>query len=295
MAVSARLAAVRLGIALPQYAIDVSPAGDAWATALAVARRADAAGLDAVWLSDHPFAVGPDGVPSGAFEALTAAGALLRATARVRVGTLVLASTMRSPGLVAHGASTLGPRFVAGVGAGWYEAEHGAFGLELPTYARRLERLESALTALRERGCSCLVGGSGPRVLELAARYSAAWNVAWDVPPATFAELSATATAACERVGRDPATLSRSVGLTVLVALDDHGIDDAIRRLRARAAFLADVDRGSLEERIIVGTPAVCVERIRAYDADEAVVALLLRDDLGMLELFAGEVAPLLR
>ena len=293
---------MRIGIALPQYRIDAD-SREPWTAAVEVSMAAERHGLDSVWLSDHPFAVGPDGVASGAIEPLGTAAALARRTARVRIGTLVLSSTMRAPALVAHTFASLeriAPgRIVAGIGAGWYEAEHRAFGLPLPSYGRRVAQLDitaRAIAALgRAQRPAVLVGGTGPPVIELAARVADAWNVAWDLTPDAFGELSEKLDAACANAGRDPATLARTVGLTVAVAADDRGLDDAIGRLRSRASFLSEVDRDALVGRIIAGTPERCAERIAAYRADEVVVALLLRDDPQMLELFATEVAPRLR
>lgn len=292
---------MRVGIALPQYRIDAS-SGAPWPAALEATTAAERLGLDAVWLSDHPFAVGPDGVASGAIEPIATAASLARRTSRLRIGTLVLASTMRAPALVAHSFASLeriAPRrIVAGMGAGWHESEHRAFGLALPPYAERialLDRTVAAIEALGTHRPTLLIGGAGSAVIELAARSADAWNVAWDLPPDAFTRLNGRVDDACERAGRDPASLARTVGLTVAVAADDRGLDDAVGRLRERAGFLAGVDRRALAERIIFGTAGYCAERIAAYRADEVVVALLLRDDPEMLELFAGEVAPRLR
>ncbi len=287
---------MRVGLALPQYEIDRDPAGLATLDALvSVARAVERLGLDAVWLSDHPFAVAPDGTVSGALEPLLVAGALARGTARIRIGTLVLAATMRSPALVAHTARTLpAARTTIGVGAGWYEPEHRAYGVALGSYTERVAHLEATLAALAamDDRPRILAGGTGERLLDVAARYADDWNVSWDVPADVFDSLSRRLDGACERAGRDPSTIGRTVGLTVLVARDEGEIAAAVERLRARAAFLAAVDATSLPERIVAGTPERCVEQIAAYAADEVVVALLLRDDMEMLELFATEVAP---
>ena len=292
--------AVRVGVALPQYEVDRDPAGPAlWPVLLAAARRAERLGLDSVWLSDHPFAVAPDGSESGALEPLVALSALARSTERVRIGTLVLAATMRRPALLAHTAKTLPPqRTVLGIGTGWYEPEHRAFGMALGSYADRAAALEASAAALhglpspRPR---VLAGGSGRPVLEIAARYADAWNVSWDVTPETFTSLTSRLDDACERINRDPATLERSVGLTVLVAGNDRDREAAVERLRSRAPFLAGLDAGSLSKAIVTGTAQHCVERIASYGADEVVVAPLLRDDLEMIERLATEVAPALR
>ena len=290
-------AGVRVGVALPQYEIDRDPnGGGSIETLVATAQAAEASALDAVWLSDHPFAAGPDGTVSGALEPLVTAAAIARRTRRVEVGTLVLAATMRAPALVAHTARSLPTgRITVGVGAGWYEPEHRAYGVERGTYVRRIARVEAtvaALSALGPDGPRILAGGTGARLLDVASLYADVWNVSWDVAPDVFASVSGRLDEACERAGRDPGTIARSVGVTVLVGRDDRAIASAVERLRGRAPFLSSIDRASLAERIIVGTPERCVERLVAYAADEVVVALLLRDDLEMLELFATEVAP---
>jgi alkanesulfonate monooxygenase SsuD/methylene tetrahydromethanopterin reductase-like flavin-dependent oxidoreductase (luciferase family) len=292
---------MRVGIALPQYRIDVA-SGRPWPAALGVATAAERFGLDSVWLSDHPFAVGPDGSVSGALEPLTAMAALARGTSLVRIGTLVLASTMRAPALAAHTLGTLSRlapgRIVAGLGAGWYEAEHRAFGLKLPSYAGRIAKLDiaaRAIVSLPEPRPALLVGGAGPAVIELVARKGDVWNVAWDMPADAFAEINQKLDVACERAGRDPAAVARTVGVTVAVGTDERALDHAVERLRAKAPFLAGVERATLERRVIIGTPERCAERLSAYRADEVIVALLHRDDAGMLELFATEVARRLR
>jgi alkanesulfonate monooxygenase SsuD/methylene tetrahydromethanopterin reductase-like flavin-dependent oxidoreductase (luciferase family) len=291
---------VRVGIALPQYEVDRDPAGPAlFPAAVAAARRADDLGFDSAWLSDHPFAVAPDGSVSGAIEPLVTLAALTRATRRIVVGTLVLAATMRTAASVAHAAHTLPPhRTVIGVGAGWYEPEHRAFGVPLGSFAERADRLERTVSALRELTeprPQVLIGGSGRRVVELAGRYADRWNVAWDVTPDVFASLSRGLDEACERAGRDAATVERSVGLTVLLAEDDRERDVALERLRRRAPFLADVDAASLTRNAIVGSARECVDRIAAYEADEVVLAPILRDDVELIERLATEVAPALR
>ncbi|MGH2786221.1 MAG: LLM class flavin-dependent oxidoreductase [Actinomycetota bacterium] len=291
---------MRLSLALPQYEIDRDPAGPPGSEVMvATARHAERLGFDGVWLSDHPFAVAPDGSVSGALEPLVAAGVLCRATERIRVGTLVLAATMRAPSLLAHTVGTLPTgRLTIGVGAGWYEPEHRAFGVVRGSYAQRIGRLESALVALSGLGATrprILAGGSGERLLDVAARHADEWNVSWDASPETFRSLSLNLDHACERTGRDPASVGRSVGLTVLVGRDHVEIAGAVQRLRSRAPFLASVDPASLSRSIVTGTPERCAERIASYGAGEVVVALLMRDDAEMRELFAEEVAPLLR
>lgn len=292
---------MRVGLNLPQYTGDFAGGTATARRVIEIARAAEESGIDSVWLSDHPFAVAPDGTVWGGLEPLVMLGALARATARVRVGTLALAATMRLPALVAHAARAMASaapeRVVLGLGTGWYEPEHRAYGVALPPFAARVARLEASVSALAalDAGPRLLVAGSSRGVLDAAGRYADEWNTAWNPSTDAFRTLSRRLDEACQRAGRDPRDVVRSVGLEVLVAPDEKGLEDAVRRLRERGAFLAGVTLAGLRERIIVGTPAACADRIAAYAADEAVVTLLLRDDAEMIGLLGREVAPAVR
>jgi alkanesulfonate monooxygenase SsuD/methylene tetrahydromethanopterin reductase-like flavin-dependent oxidoreductase (luciferase family) len=287
---------MRLGINLPQYAIDFADPADAVATVMGLARVAEERGVDDVWVSDHPFVVGPDGAVRGALESLVMLGALSRATDRIGLGTLVLASTMRAPALVGHIARTLpASRLTIGAGGGWYKPEHDAFGLRLPSLDERMERLEETLEHARGAGARTLAGGIGVEALAIAARTADVWNAAWDPPPEAFRSMSAKLDEACPAAGRRTAEVARSVGVNLLLARDEAGLERAVEKLRIRAPFLETVTVRTLRERIVCGTPEECAGRIAAYGADEVVVTLALRDDAAMLTLFADEVAPKLR
>lgn len=288
---------MRVGLVMPQYRIDVAEPGDLRDAMVAAAVAADAGGVDSVWISDHPFAVGPDGTISGALEPLVSMATLLRNTSFVRVGSLVLAATMRTPAIVASFARTVASvasgRLVVGVGAGWYEPEHRAFGVTLPPYRDRVELASATLRSLP--GVRRLVGGSGSRLLRLAANHGDEWNVSWDLPAERFESLSRRLDAECERAGREPSSLARSAGLTLAVGESTADIERAVERLRGRADFLSGVSVGALAEKIIVGSPEMCAERISAYRADEIILAPLLRDDAEMRSVIIERLAPLLR
>lgn len=287
---------MRVGINLPQYAIDFAEPAIAVEKIVALARIAEEHGLDDVWLSDHPFVVGPDGAASGALEPLVLLAALARATRDIGLGTLVLASTMRAPALVGHIARTLPvSRLTVGAGGGWYVPEHEAFGLALPPLERRMEQLEVTLRSARGAGARTLAGGVGDRALDIAARTADVWNAAWDPSQDDFRNRSSKLDEACGRAGRKTSEVARSVGINALVARDDEGLEHSVQELRKRAPFLAALETETLRERMICGTPAECAARIAAYEADEVVVTLALRDDAGMLRMFADEVAPKLR
>ncbi|HYM83838.1 MAG TPA: LLM class flavin-dependent oxidoreductase [Candidatus Dormibacteraeota bacterium] len=211
------------------------------------AMLADASGFDSIWLDDH--LLDDEGDPdSDKLEAWVALSALAPITSRASLGHLVSANTFRNPGLVAKMAVTLdhasGGRAILGVGAGWFEREHEAFAIDFGRSAGdRLDRLGEALPILRglldgERVTTggpmypmrealvrprpvqghlpILVGGSGPRkTLPLVARWADVWNAYGT--PAEIAEAAAILDARCMDIGRDPATIERSVNVNVVI------------------------------------------------------------------------------
>jgi probable F420-dependent oxidoreductase len=211
-----------------------------------MARVAEDAGYDALWLADHFLfrpPVAQEGDEYGLWEAWTAAAALAQATSKINIGLLVTCLGWRNPGIVARMTETLdeisGGRFILGVGAGWHEPEYDAYGFP---FDHRVGRFEDALTIISSLlrtgsadhdgefvqaknaisrpqgplgptgGPPILVGSSGPRMLRLIARYADAWNTVWHKTPAEATEKIAAVDAVCAEVGRDPATLVRTVG-----------------------------------------------------------------------------------
>jgi alkanesulfonate monooxygenase SsuD/methylene tetrahydromethanopterin reductase-like flavin-dependent oxidoreductase (luciferase family) len=284
---------MRVGLNLPQYEIDV--VGELVPSVVAAARVAEEAGFDSVWVSDHPFVVAPDGSVSGALEALTLMGYVAASTSRVTVGSLVLASSMRSVEQLVGGArvpSLVAPsRVVIGVGTGWYKPEHLAYGVSLSRYPDRVALLEANLEALRSSSITTLVGGVSQSVIEVAARLADHWNCAWDVPVDVFRSLCRDLDVGCEKAGRDPSAVSRSIGVTALPGARAERLR-AIEAVRARAPFLASLDLDVLEKSIVAGSPDEIAERISAYGADEVVVTPFVRDDLEMIARIGEEVIP---
>ena len=276
---------MRVGLNLPQYEIDVAGALGP-EPVVAAARTAERTSFDSVWLSDHPFALAPDGTVSGALEAMTTMGFIAAATERVTVGSLVLASSMRSSEQLVAGARALRlvapERVVLGIGTGWYEPEHRAYGVPLRSYRSRLAQLLGNLEALELSSVPLVVGGVSENVIAAAGRFGAGWNCAWDVP------------AECERAGRNPSSVSRSIGVTVLVGARAERLR-AVEAVRARAPFLASLDLSSLETSIVSGSSEDCAARIAAYGADEVVITPFVRDDLEMIARIGEEIAPLLQ
>ncbi len=218
-----------------------------WSSLRSAILLAEEAGFDSLWFDDHLLS--DEGDPSDAkLEGWTVAAAAAAITSRASVGHLVTANTFRPPGLLAKMATTLdhvsGGRAVLGIGAGWFAAEHDAFGLdfgasmgaridrmgeavalirrlldgERVTHSGRFYRLADAVCAPRpvQERLPLLIGGTGPRkTLPLVARFADVWNAYGT--PGEVAAASRLLDERCAEIGRDPAGIERSVTLNVVV------------------------------------------------------------------------------
>jgi alkanesulfonate monooxygenase SsuD/methylene tetrahydromethanopterin reductase-like flavin-dependent oxidoreductase (luciferase family) len=234
---------VKIGVILPVAEVAGPGRTADWPTIRAFALAAEDRGLDSVWMIDHFFNQTSDGGREGMHEAWTVVSAVAAVTTRVEIGTLVLCTPFRNPGLVAKMAATAqeisAGRIILGLGAGWHEPEFAAFGYP---FDHRVDRFAEALPAIASllRGESVthdgshhrlrsaailppapydvpiLVAASGPRMLRLTARYADAWNTAWygRVDDRLRANLLAM-DRALDAEGRDPASLTRTVGVFV--------------------------------------------------------------------------------
>jgi probable F420-dependent oxidoreductase len=187
------------------------------------ARRIDAAGLDSLWTWDHfyPLSGEPDG---DHFEGWTLLTAMACDTERVTVGLLVASTGYRNPHLMADMARTLDHvsegRAVIGVGAGWFQRDYDEYEFPFGTPGARLHDLEGNLYRMRRRIAELrpapigrlpiLVGGGGEKVtLRIVARFADMWNGYG--PPEDFARKNAVLDDWCERLGRDPSEIERTV------------------------------------------------------------------------------------
>ena len=291
---------------------------------LAVARRTEETGFDAFFRSDHYLTMGGDGLPGPTDAWVTLAG-LARETSRIRLGTLMTAGTFRLPGPLAISVAQVdqmsGGRVELGIGSGWFEDEHTAYGIPFPSLGERFDRYEEQLAVVsglwstppgqtfdfagqhfrlsgspalpkpvQEGGIPILVGGRGEkRTPRLAARYAAEFNV----PFASVGDnqrLFAAVRNACEEAGRDPSSLVCSSALVLCVGKDEAQI------ARRAAAIGRDVD--DLRAHGVAGTPAQAVDVLGRYaeaGAERVYLQVLDLADLDHLELVAAEVAPQLR
>ena len=287
-----------------------------------VAREAERLGFDAFFRSDHYLVMGgKDGLPGPTDAWVTLAG-IARETERIRLGTLVTSATFRLPGPLAISVAEVdamsGGRVELGLGAGWYEAEHTAYGIPFPPLGERFERLEEQLAVItglwatpdggtfshqgahyqvadspglpkpvQRPGPPVICGGGGPRrTPRLAATYAAEFNLAFRQVEDTIAQF-ATVRAACEAAGRDPDDLVYSAAQIIVTGHDDAEI-------ARRAAWIGrDVDE--LREHGLCGTPAEVVEKLGTFaeaGASRLYLQFLDLDDLDHLELIAAEVLP---
>jgi alkanesulfonate monooxygenase SsuD/methylene tetrahydromethanopterin reductase-like flavin-dependent oxidoreductase (luciferase family) len=241
---------LKVGLILPQWTGSYGGADPRWADLLAVARRAEDVGFDSLWAIDD-LHLHFDGTPVGVWECWAVVAGLAAATERVELGTLVCSNNFRSPAVLAKIADTLeeisGDRLILGLGAGGDEGEHRAFGLP---WERRFDRLGEALAIVSELlrtgrsdfagehyrldGCQLVPRGShrggpplligatspGPRMLGFIARYADLWN-GWlafgESTPAAVLPVRDALDAACRAIGRDPATLRRTVAVGVVL------------------------------------------------------------------------------
>lgn len=262
-----------------------------WADTADRCHQAVAAGWDGLWYADHfmPLSGDPsDPVP----ECWTVLSALAATTQGVRVGSLVSGNTYRNPALLLKQASTVdqiaGGRVVLGVGAGWQQNEHEAYGFHYGTVRERLDRFEEAcelMVRLRDEpdGVSfegryyqladaplsprppgplpLMIGGGGERrTLRIAARFADEWNV-WGAPD-VLRHKQSVLDAHCADVGRDPSQIRRSAA-AVLVLGDEGPYLDSARQADFRLPAL-------------VGTPAEVAEMVSDYVAagvDELILA----------------------
>ena len=288
--------------------------GASYDTLLTVATTAEQLGFDAFFRSDHYIAFDGDGLP-GPTDAWVTLAALARETSTIRLGTLVSPVTFRYPGQlaieVAQADAMSGGRVELGLGAGWNDVEHRANGIPFPPTGERFEMLEDQLAIVtgmwktpvgetfdhagkrqsvegspglpkpvqrdeRSGGVPIVMGGWGAkRTPRLAAQYAAEYNLPFS-PAANAADQFAIARAACERAGRDPATLTLSAAVVACV-----GEDEAAFERRAKAI---GQDPQQLRKNQLGGTPNEVADRAAQYGKAGAVRLYLQVLDLDDLE-----------
>ncbi|KRB36467.1 LLM class F420-dependent oxidoreductase [Microbacterium sp. Root180] len=304
-----------------EYCVFTEPQqGASYDHQLAFAQTAERVGFDGFFRSDHYLRMGAGDPLPGPTDAWTTLAGLARETSRIRLGTLVSSVTYRQPGVLAIQVAQVdamsGGRVELGLGTGWFEREHRAYGIPFP--AKRFDLLEEQLAIVTglwgtpadatfgyegahyqltdapplprpvQSRVPVVVGGGGPRrTPELAARFATEFNIGFR-PEREIAEKFAGVRAACERIGRDPATLKLSVALTTLA-----GANQA--ELERRAARLGDtVDEMRDGVNIVGGRDEIVdkVERLAELGAGRIYLQLLDLQDVDQVEYLGADVLP---
>jgi F420-dependent oxidoreductase-like protein len=288
-----------------------------WDDWVALAEACERLGFEALFRSDHYGSV--EGVESrGSLDAWATVNALAAITSEVRLGTLVSPATFRHPSVLAKNAATAdhisGGRIELGIGTGWNEREHRAYGFEFPPLKTRMDRLAEQLEIVRgsfsdgpfdftgerysvealdarpkplQEPLPIVMGGAAaPRGAALAAEFAAEYNVVYATPD-DAAAAGSRLDAACEQADRDPSTLRHSLMHRLIVGRDED-------ELRSRASQLgADLDDARANG--LTGTPDEVVARLREYQSagiERVMLQHLLHRDIEALELVAAEVLP---
>lgn len=308
---------------LPDLRIFIEPQqGASYGDQLAVARRAEALGFGAFFRSDHLLAMGGDGLP-GPTDAWVTLGAIARETTTIRLGTLVTSATFRYPGplaiTVAQVDDMSNGRVELGLGTGWYQREHEAYGVPFPALGERFDRLEEQLEIITglwstrtgesfespggaypvtgspalpkpvQSPVPIVIGGGGPtRTPALAARFAAEFNTPF-LDRERFQAQCDRVRAACSAIDRDPATMTFSAAVVVCCGTDEADV--------ARRATAIGREPSELRTSGVAGTPEEAAATIRAWTAagaDRLYLQVLDHTDLDHLDLIATQVAPLL-
>jgi len=308
---------VKFGIQTPNQ--DVS-----WDQLLAIWKEADALGFDSAWVYDHfiPIFGNQDGP---CLEGWTALAALAQATEHIRVGVLVTGNTYRNPALLAKMATTVDQisrgRLVLGIGAGWFERDHTAYGFDFGTPHERAKKLEEALQVItklwnddhpsftgkyykldhapfappnvQKPHPPIVIGGQGERwIVPLVARYGDGWNAVTGVGADGIRDRRKIIADECRRIGRTPCPTEVSA-LLPLVAITSIPLAGPAVRLGARVLVGQRIAKD-----VIADSPDAVRNRIREYaDAGVTEIVLSLRPpfDRDLLRKFSQEIMPAFR
>jgi F420-dependent oxidoreductase-like protein len=305
---------VRFGIQTPNQNTTFDEILSTW-------KEAEALGYDSAWVYDHFMPIfGQEDGPC--LEGWTLLAALAAQTSRLQVGVLVTGNTYRNPALLAKMATTVDQvshgRLALGIGAGWFEHDHTAYGFAFGTPHERARKLDEALAVItklwgedhpsfagkyyhlekapfapknvQKPHPPIIIGGQGKRwIVPLVARYGDGWNAVVGVTPDGIRERRRVIEDECRRVGRSPCPTYVSV-LVPLVAITDVPLAGPVVRLGARA-----VVKKETAHAILADSPATIRDRLREYvDAGATEIILSLRTpfDHELLRRFAKDVMP---
>lgn len=298
--------------------------GASYRQQLDVAQAAEHLGFDGFFRSDHYLRMGPGDALPGPTDSWVTLGAIARETNRIRLGTLVASATFRLPGQLAVAVAQIDDmsngRIELGLGAGWFDTEHTAYGIPFPTLGQRFDMLSEQLEIItgmwntpldgeytfegdhyglvgspaipkpvQPGGPPIIIGGYGAvRTPRLAAQYASEFNLPF-APVDLFRIQCDRVRAACETRGRDPEELVYSAALVLCCGRNDAEV--------ARRAERIGRSPDELIANGAAGTPAQVLDRIATFSeagATRIYLQVLDLDDLDHLALVADEVKDLL-
>ena len=298
--------------------------GASYRQQLAVAQLAERLGFAAFFRSDHYLRMGEGNPLPGPTDSWVTLGAIARETSTIRLGTLVASATFRLPGQLAVAVAQIDDmsngRIELGLGAGWFDAEHTAYGIPFPTLGQRFDILKEQLEIItgmwntpldsqysfegehhtivgspaipkpgQAGGPPIIMGGYGPkRTPALAAQYANEFNLPF--PPLEIYRSSCDIVrAACETRGRDPESMTYSVAQVLCVGANDAEI--------ARRAQNIGREVEELLQNGAAGSPAQVLDKIASFaeaGATRMYLQVLDMDDLDHIHLLAEEVMKVL-
>jgi len=317
---------VKFGLQIPSFTFHTRRGENVYRVAEEIARTAESEGMDSVWLMDHLFQIGvvaPETDPIlDCWTGLAAFGAV---TKRLRLGTMVAAAGFRPPSILAKMTSTIDVisdgRLIVGIGAGWCDWEHEAYGLDFPPVGVRMKKLEEAINILKAmwtqeratfegecfhvRNAVCspkpvqkphppiLVGGSGEKVtLRICAQHAQMHNIGGGTPEATARTLGVLK-AHCQRLGTDYDAIVKSRLTPVMLVEDEAEAQRKLQRLTP-----PDTTEEHVRNRTLIGTPEQVAANLKSF-ADVGIEYFIVSFwDIGEIEplrAFAREVMPRLR
>ncbi|MDQ3937301.1 MAG: LLM class flavin-dependent oxidoreductase [Chloroflexota bacterium] len=310
---------MKLGLNLWSQATD-------WPRFLATSLKAEQLGYDHVWTWDHLYAIFGD-PHQPIFEGYTALGAVAQATKRIRVGLFVGANTFRNPGLATKSLTTIdhisGGRAIMGIGGAWFEPEHRAFGIDFGrSPGERLAWLAEAAPVIRtlldggeatspeggrysfdrlrneppplQEHLPLMIGGGGVRkTLRIVAQHADMWNAFGE--PEVLSHKDDVLRAHCADVGRDPASIERTVGCKVTIRQTEAEAQRVVRALlEHNRTPTSQLDH---DDTFWTGTPEMLAEKMLSYRKigfNTFIVELPAPYDDETIETLANEVRPMI-
>jgi F420-dependent oxidoreductase-like protein len=295
-----------------------------WERFFRIAHTVEDLGFDALFRSDHLTALNGDSRRESLalWPSLTA---LALRTNRIRFGPMVCSMTFRHPAMVAKMAAAVdqlsGGRLDLGLGAGWFEGEHRMFGIKYPPYSTRLRILDEGAQVIKSLWSGkpftyqgefyqlktaeshpqpaqnepvIIMGGKGHKTLKIVAKHASEWNCSY-VGLDVFREKSAELDEDCRQIGRDPASLRRSLMIPFIIGKDSQSIQEKIDGHRSTFPHLPATHEEWLAAGFLGGHPGEMMAQMNDF-VEAGIQRFMLQhndlDDLASLELLAAEVLP---